>query len=146
MDQHVSFVTLAVRDLARSREFYVDGLGWTPELEVPGDVVMFATGERLVLALWDRAAFEAEVGSPVSSGPGAPPMSIAHNVPRARDVDDVIELARRAGAQVGRPAARDWGGYTGYFADPDGFRWEVAWNPGPIGRRVVPDTDVDAGP
>ena len=44
------------------------------------------------------------------------------------------------------PVEREWGGFTGYFADPDGFRWEVAWNPGPIGLRAVPDTDVDAHP
>ena len=53
---------------------------------------------------------------------------------------------RDAGAQVWGPVEREWGGFTGYFADPDGFRWEVAWNPGPIGLRVVPDTDVDARP
>jgi len=146
MDQHVSFVTLAVRDLDRSREFYVDGLGWVPELDVPDEVVMFAAGERLVLALWDRAAFEAEVGAPSLGGEGVPPITLAHNVPRPSDVDDVIALARGAGAEVGEPTVREWGGYTAYFADPDGFRWEVAWNPGPIGLRVVPDTVVDATP
>ncbi len=143
MDQRVSFVTLAVRDLDRSRVFYVDGLGWTPELDVPGEVVMFTAGDRLVLALWDRAAFEGEVGSPALRGEGVPPMTLSHNVPHPRDVDAVIELAREAGAEVGEARSRDWGGYTAYFADPDGFRWEVAWNPGPIGLRVVPDTDVD---
>ncbi|HET9020653.1 MAG TPA: VOC family protein [Ornithinibacter sp.] len=146
MDQRISFVTLAVRDLDRSRAFYVDGLGWAPELDVPGEVLMFAVGERLVLSLWDRAAFEAEVGSPVLSGEGVPPVTLAHNLPRAADVDEVLGVARAAGAQVWGPSSRDWGGYTGYFADPDGFRWEVAWNPGPIGLRVVPETDADAGP
>ena len=146
MDQRISFVTLAVRDLDRSRAFYVDGLGWAPELDVPGEVLMFAVGERLVLSLWDRAAFEAEVGSPVLAGEGVPPVTLAHNLPRAADVDDVLGVARGAGAQVWGPSSRDWGGYTGYFADPDGFRWEVAWNPGPIGLRVVPETDADAGP
>ncbi len=62
MEQRISFVTLAVRDLDRSRSFYVDGLGWSPELDVPGEVLMFAAGERLVLSLWDRAAFEVELG------------------------------------------------------------------------------------
>ncbi len=146
MDQRVSFVTLAVRDLDRSRAFYVDGLGWTPELDVAGEVVMFGAGDRLVLALWDRAAFEVEVGSPALQGEGVPPLTLSHNVPHPRDVDDVIALARAAGAEVGVPAVRDWGGYTAYFADPDGFRWEVAWNPGPIGLRVVPGTDVGAAP
>lgn len=146
MDQRLSFVSLAVRDLGRCRAFYVDGLGWVPELDVPGEVLMFAVGERLVLSLWDRGAFEAEVGSPVLGGDGVPPVTLSHNVPRAADVDDVLRLAREAGAEVRGPASRDWGGYSGYFADPDGFRWEVAWNPGPIGLLVVPDTDTAAGP
>ena len=94
MEQRISFVTLAVRDLDRSRAFYVDGLGWAPELDVPGEVLMFAVGERLVLSLWDRAAFEAEVGSPVLAGEGVPPVTLAHNLPRAADVDDVLGLAR----------------------------------------------------
>lgn len=146
MEQRVSFVTLAVGDLARTRSFYVEGLGWEPELDVPGEVLMIAVGERLVLSLWDRAAFEAEVGEAAQSGPGVVPMTLAHNVPRPEDVDRVLEEARAAGAVVGEAVVRDWGGYTGYFADPDGFRWEVAWNPGPVGLRVVPETDVDARP
>lgn len=146
MDQRVSFVTLAVTDLERTRAFYVDGLGWAPELDVPGEVLMIAVGERLVLSLWDRAAFEAEVGEPAQTGPGVVPITLAHNVAHSRDVDSVLETARAAGATVGDAVEREWGGYTGYFADPDGFRWEVAWNPGPIGVRVVPDTDTTARP
>ena len=146
MDQRVSFVTLAVRDLDRSRAFYVDGLGWSPELEVPGDVLMFAAGERLVLSLWNRAAFEEEVGGPLLAGAGVVPMTLSHNVPTPGEVRSVLALAEAAGAQVAGPVEREWGGFTGYFADPDGFRWEVAWNPGPIGLRVVPDTVVDARP
>ena len=146
MDQRLSFLTLAVRDLDASRAFYVDGLGWVPELDVPGEVVMFAAGERLVLALWDLEAFEAEVGAPARTGAGVPPVALAHNVATPAEVRVVLGLAADAGAQVSGPVSREWGGFTGYFADPDGFRWEVAWNPGPIGRRVVPDTDVDARP
>lgn len=142
MEQRVSFVTFAVRDLARSRAFYVDGLGWAPELEVPGEVLMFMAGERLVLSLWDREAFEAEVGESVLHGEGVPPLSVAHNVASPAQVRAVLDLARDAGAPVHGPLAREWGGYSGYFSDPDGFRWEVAWNPGPIGRRVVPDTET----
>ena len=144
MDQHLSFVTLAVRDVAASRRFYLDGLGWSAELDVPGEVVMIRVGDRLVLSLWDRAAFEAEVGGSSATG-GIPPITLAHNVPRRADVDDVLATARAAGAEVGVAQERDWGGYTGYFADPDGFRWEVAWNPGPIGVLVVPDTVADGG-
>ena len=141
MEQRISFVTLAVADLDASRRFYVDGLGWRPELDVPGEVVMFDAGERLVLSLWALEAFEAEVGGPVRSGPGLVPVTLAHNVETPALVDEVLDLAGRAGADVVRATDRDWGGYTGYFADPDGLRWEVAWNPGPIGLRVVPGTD-----
>ena len=138
MDQRISFVTLAVRDLEASRRFYVDGLGWSPDLEVEGDVVMLMAGERLVLSLWDREHFQAELG-PVADGAGVPPFTLAHNVATEAEVDAVLETARAAGADpVHAPQRREWGGYTGYFADPDGFRWEVATNPGPIGQKVLP--------
>lgn len=136
MDQRLSFVTLAVRDVARARTFYVDGLGWTPELDVPGEVLMFRVGAHVILSLWDRAAFEGEVG-PAASG-GIPPLTLAHNVATREQVDEVLAFAARAGATVSPAVDRDWGGYTGYFADPDGFRWEIAWNPGPIGKIVLP--------
>ena len=138
MDQRISFVSLAVRDVARSRAFYVDGLGWTEEMHVPGEVLMIRVGEHVVLSLWDRAHFEAEVGR-IGDGGGVPPVTIAHNVPTPAEVDDVLALARRVGADpVSDGQQRDWGGYTGYFADPDGYRWEVAHNPGPIGELVLP--------
>ncbi|MBR7743836.1 VOC family protein [Phycicoccus sp. BSK3Z-2] len=138
MDQRISFVTLAVTDLDASRRFYVGGLGWTPELDVPGEVVMFRAGPMLVLSLWDRAAFELEVGRPAQSGPGVVPMTLAHNGRTEAEVDAVLALARSAGAEASAAQRREWGGYTGYFADPDGFRWEVATNPGPIGESVLP--------
>jgi predicted lactoylglutathione lyase len=138
VEQRISFLTLAVRDLEASRRFYLDGLGWTPELDVAGEVVMIMVGERLVLSLWDRAAFEAEVGAIAMDG-GIAPFTIAHNVADRAEVDAVLSLARSAGADpVHDGVERDWGGYTGYFADPDGYRWEVAWNPGPIGQKVLP--------
>jgi catechol 2,3-dioxygenase-like lactoylglutathione lyase family enzyme len=139
MDQRISFITLAVADLARTHAFYVDGLGWTPELHVPDEVLMIRTGEHLILSLWAESGFESEVG-PVRRGEGIVPVTIAHNVRTEDEVDAVLELARAAGADPVRPAEhRDWGGYTGYFADPDGFRWEIATNPGPIGAIVLPD-------
>ncbi|WP_324650836.1 VOC family protein [Georgenia sp. H159] len=138
MDQRVSFITLAVRDLDASRRFYLDGLGRTAAVDVPGEVVMISVGERVVLSLWDEQAFEAEVG-PVARGSGVPPVTLAHNVATEEAVEDVLATARAAGASaVGVPTRREWGGYTGYFADPDGFRWEVAYNPDPIGRSVLP--------
>ena len=137
MDQRISFVTLAVRDLDATRAFYLTGLGWRAELDVP-DVVMIRAGEHLVLSLWDRAAFEAEVG-PIATGAGVPPLTLAHNVRSRDEVDEVLASARTAGADPVQAAReREWGGYTGYFGDPDGFRWEVAWNPGPIGEMVLP--------
>lgn len=139
MDPRISFVTLAVADLERTRAFYVDGLGWTPELEVPGDVLMIRVGERQVLSLWAYAGFESEVG-PVMRGEGVVPITLAHNVATEAEVDEILALARSIGADpVSGPERREWGGYTGYFADPDGFRWEIAVNPGPIGQSVLPD-------
>lgn len=137
MEQRLSFVTLAVPDLEAVRTFYVDGLGWSVELEEPGEVLMIRMGERLVLSLWARAHFEAEVG-PVQQGPGLVPITLAHNVATPEDVDAVLATARAAGSpEVSAGAHRAWGGYTGYFADPAGFRWEVAHNPGPIGQSVL---------
>ena len=138
MDPRISFVTLAAHDLAASRRFYVDGLGWAPELDVPGEVVMIRAGEHLVLSLWGEATFEAEVGR-IGRGDGVPPFTLAHNVGTRDGVDAVLAEAQAAGADVHDAEDREWGGYTGYFADPDGVRWEIAWNPGPIGLLVLPD-------
>src|SRR3954447_11698665 len=130
MDQRISFVTLAVADLDRTRAFYVDGLGWTPELFVPGEVLMIRAGDKLILSLWSETGFEAEVG-PIRRGEGVVPITLSHNVATEAEVDEVLALARSIGASpVGTGEHRDWGGYTGYFADPDGFRWEIATNPG----------------
>lgn len=138
MDPRISFVTLAVRDLAATRRFYVAGLGWEPALDVPDEVIMIRAGQHLVLSLWDRSAFEAEVG-PIVEGDGVAPITLAHNVATRALVDEVLDTARRAGADpVSQPREREWGGYTGYFGDPDGYRWEIAWNPGEIGQSVLP--------
>lgn len=138
MEQRLSFVTLAVDDVARSRRFYVDGLGWTPAVDIEGDVLMFRVGAHIVLSLWDRREFEAEVGGPIACG-GVAPVTLAHNVATRDEVDNVLTAARAAGAErITGGTDREWGGYTGYFADPDGFFWEVAWNPGPIGDVVLP--------
>jgi catechol 2,3-dioxygenase-like lactoylglutathione lyase family enzyme len=137
MEPRISFITLAARDLAATRAFYVDGLGWTPELDVPGEVVMIKVGEHLVLSLWDAAQFEAEVG-PIAQSDGTPPFTLAHNVATRDDVDAVLAEARAAGAQTQQGQEREWGGYTGYLTAPDGVRWEIAYNPGPIGQAVLP--------
>lgn len=138
MEQRISLITLAVRNLHHSRAFYVDGLGWRAELDVPGEVLMIKAGPQLLLSLWDAVHFEAEVG-PLARGDGAPPITLAHNVAESREVDQILTLARSIGADpVADGQERAWGGYSGYFADPDGFRWEIAVNPGPIGEIVLP--------
>jgi uncharacterized protein len=137
MDPRLSFVTLVVRDLAKSRAFYIGGLGWPVAFESPDEVVMIRVGERVVLSLWQEAAAVGELG-PIGRAEGAPPITLAHNVATPSDVDRVLAEARAAGATVAAEAAeRVWGGYSGYFADPDGFRWEIAYNPGPIGSSVL---------
>lgn len=139
MDQRISFVTLAVRDVAASRAFYCDGLGWTPSMYVEGEVLMIRVGAHVVLSLWDRAAFEAEVGPIADGGGGVPPITLAHNVATPEEVDGILLRAQELGVgPVSGGQEREWGGYTGYFADPDGYRWEVAHNPGPIGEVVLP--------
>lgn len=137
MDQRISFITLAVRDLAATRRFYVDGLGWETCFDAAGEVLMFEVGHKLILSLWDVDAFTAEVGH--APGGGVPPITIAHNLATPEGVDRVLEQARTAGAaQVTDAVEREWGGYSGYFVDPDGFRWEICHNPGEIGAMVLP--------
>ena len=137
MQQRISFVTLAVADVAVSHRFYVEGLGWTAELYVPGEVLMIKAGEHLLLSLWAEPGFEAEVG-PIRRGAGNVPLTLAHNVRTEPEVDAILQEAAALGAPVSSAQRRDWGGYTGYFADPDGFRWEIAVNPGPTGELVLP--------
>lgn len=137
MDQRISIITLAVRDLGASRKFYVEGLGWEPCVDQAGEVLMFEVGDKLILSLWDTDAFTAEVGQ--APGGGVPPITLAHNLVTTEGVDRVLDHARAAGSDLVIDAVqRDWGGYSGYFVDPDGFRWEICFNPGPIGDKVAP--------
>ena len=129
MDASVSMVTLGVRDLAVTRGFYVEGLGWVPAAEVEGDVVFIKVGPGLLLGLWSRDALSAEAGG-LYVGDQPAPISLAHMVPDAESVTRVLDDAVAAGATlVASATTREWGGVTGYFADPDGYRWEVAYNP-----------------
>ncbi len=137
MDPRVSFITLAVSDLGATRQFYVDGLGWEPAFEQAGEVLMIQVADKVVLSLWAEWGFEDEVG-PIRKGSGLIPITLAHNLATRDEVDQVLADARAAGAsEVQDGVERAWGGYTGYFADPDGFRWEIAYNPGPIGQSVL---------
>jgi catechol 2,3-dioxygenase-like lactoylglutathione lyase family enzyme len=136
MEQRLNLVTLVVTDLEVSRRFYVDGLGWEPAVDVPGDVLMFRMAEKLLLSLWVQDHAEEEVG-PVTRG-GTPPFTLAHNCGSPEDVDRVLDDARAAGAETSAAERRSWGGYSGYFVDPDGVRWEVAHAPEGVGGITFP--------
>src|SRR5690349_3945385 len=118
MEQRVSFITLAVSDLARSRAFYVDGLGWEP-IFAGDDVLMLHVADRLILSLWSIEWFTAEIGEAPASG--IAPLTLAHNLATPAEVDDVLAEAALLGATVSPGQQRVWGGYSGYFTDPDGF-------------------------
>ncbi|APX32640.1 glyoxalase [Brachybacterium sp. P6-10-X1] len=143
MEQRLSFITLAVADLDRSRTFYVDGLGWEP-IFTGGDVLMLPIADRLILSLWSLEGFTAEVGEAPASG--VAPITLAHNVAAPAEVDAVLAEVAALGAPVSAGRHREWGGYSGYFSDPDGFRWEVAVNPGVTGAFVLPHVSSTTTP
>ena len=127
MEPRISFVTLGVRDLDRSVRFYEEGLGLA-RLKSPPTVAFFELG-RTWLALYPRHLLAADAGVP-AEGSGFSGVSLAHNVRSAPEVDRLLEEAAGAGGRIVKAGhTADWGGYSGYFADPDGFLWEVAWNP-----------------
>jgi uncharacterized protein len=127
MEARISFVTLGVTDLERSIRFYEEGLG-LPRLTSPPTVAFFEMG-RTWLALYPRHLLAADAGVP-PEGSGFSGVTLAHNVRSAAEADRLLQDAAAAGGRVVKPAhAAEWGGYAGYFADPDGFLWEVAWNP-----------------
>ncbi|WP_313549241.1 VOC family protein [Corynebacterium sp.] len=134
-EQRISFITLAVDDVARSRAFYVDGLGWKPVFE-NDDVLMLPVGQHLMLSLWSIEEFTAEIGHAPTKG--IAPLTLAHNCRTEAEVDSVVELASLIGAETSPAIRREWGGYSGYFSHLDGFRWEIAMHPGPTGDYVLP--------
>ncbi len=127
MEPRISFVTLGVADLERATRFYEQGLG-LPRLKTPPSVTFFEMGKTW-LALWSRESLAADAGLSANSS-GFPGFSLAHNVRSPAEVDVLLAHVATCGGKVvkaGHPT--DWGGYTGYFTDPDGFLWEVAHNP-----------------
>jgi predicted lactoylglutathione lyase len=127
MEQRVSLITLGVADLKRSSDFY-EGLGWRRSMAKAEGVVFFQTG-GMALALFPRheLAKDANVDA---DGSGFNGVSLAYNARSRVEVDSVLAEAEAAGAKIQKPAQEAfWGGYSGYFSDPDGFLWEVAWNP-----------------
>jgi len=147
MEQRLSFLTLGVPDLEAARRFYVDGLGWEPTLEVADEVVFVQVAPGLLLTLWWAEKLEADAGA--TAGP--PPAEwrgagfvLSHNVGSDDEVRSILAAAEAAGATIIKPAERsaDFDGFHGHFADPAGFRWEIAHNPG---WRVDPDGRVHLG-
>jgi uncharacterized protein len=127
MDPWISFITLGVTDLERSTRFYQTGLGLS-RLKSPPGVVFFEMGQ-IWLALYPRQLLAADAGVP-AEGTGFSGFALAHNVRSAAEADALLADAAAAGGRIVKPAQpAEWGGYAGYFADPDGFLWEVAWNP-----------------
>lgn len=127
MEQRLSVVTLGVADLKRSRRFYEDGLGWKRGND--SEDVVFYQLNGMVLALFSRTelAKDAQV---LAEGQGFGGISLALCARSRVEVDDVLAQAKKAGAKILKPAQDVfWGGYSGYFADPDGHPWEIAWNP-----------------
>ncbi len=127
MDQRLSIVTLGVSDLARSRKFY-EALGWRAA-NVKSDAIVFFQLGGIALALFGRADLAKDAGI-ADSAPGFSGISLAHNVRDKAEADAVIAHAVKSGGWLVKKAQDVfWGGYSGYFADPDGHLWEVAWNP-----------------
>ena len=127
MEQRVSVVTLGVADLERSRRFYEDGLGWKRGNKDEG--VVFFQLPGAVLALWSRESLAEEAGFS-RPGTGFGGIALAQNVRSREAVDALLAEAEAAGGRIAKPAAETfWGGYSGYFTDPDGHAWEVAFNP-----------------
>lgn len=130
VEQRLSLITLGVEDLAGSTRFYRDVLGWTPA-EIGGGEVTFFQLNGFVLGLFPREGLARDAGVDTLESGGFSRVALAYNVRERDDVDRVLTAVETAGARLIKPAEDAfWGGRSGYFADPDGFLWEVAWNPG----------------
>ncbi|WP_430912905.1 VOC family protein [Methylobacterium sp. sgz302541] len=141
MQPRLTLVTLATADLARAVAFY-EALGWARSLKELDGVAFFQVG-GMALSLYPRGALAADAGVP-AEGNGFRGFSLAYNTASREETDAVLAQAVEAGATLVKPAQDVfWGGYSGYFADPDGTLWEVAWNPGfallPDGTMSLPD-------
>lgn len=143
MQPRLDLITVAVADLEAARRFYVEGLGWEPALEVPEEILFLQLNHGLLLALWGADDLALDIGlGPGDVIPGAG-FSLSHNVTSPQEVDRVVADARAAGATVLKsPRNAEFGGYSGYFADPNGIRWEIAFNPN---WRVGDDGRVKIG-
>lgn len=128
MEQRITLITLGVSDVQRSKAFYNDHFGWTPA-ESSNENIIFYTLNGITLALFNETAL-AEDATVSPAGNGFRKFSLAYNVRSEKEVDDLINTLDAKGVQiVKRPEKVFWGGYSSYFADPDGILWEVAYNP-----------------
>jgi len=141
VEPRVSLVTFGVNDLGRSVAFYRDGLGW-PKSGVGGDEVAFFKTGGVAIALFPKASFAADAGLDVGDVEhgGFSRFSLAHNVAEEEQVDSVLAEAAEAGARIVKGAQEVFFGRHGFFADPDGFLWEVAWNPS---FPMAPDGSIE---
>ncbi|MBO0907456.1 VOC family protein [Arthrobacter sunyaminii] len=129
MKPSLSVITAGVRDLEVTYAFYSSRLGWEAVQHVPEEVIFYQVGPGLLLAFFRRDHLAAEAG-PMGEAAAAP-VTLGHNVGSAAEVDAVLAEAAAAGGSVTAPGTQmSWGGYSGYFTDPDGYRWEVCHNPG----------------
>ncbi len=140
MEPRITLITLGVRNLERALRFYRDGLGWpVSSASVAGEVVFFRSSGA-ILALYPRELLAADAHLP-ADGAGFGGIALAQNVRERDQVDAVLAQAVAAGGALLKPAVEaEWGGYHGYFADPDGYPWEIAWNPG---FPFAPDGSLD---
>lgn len=128
MQQNISFITLAVNDFEKELHFYRDTLGWKPFTVVDGTIAFFNTG-GLVFSICVYKELSEDVGSMLTTKPYLG-VTLAQNLPSEKAVDEVFDHIRAAGGTITKePVRASWGGYSGYFTDPEGHLWEVAHNP-----------------
>ena len=129
MEQHINYITLGVADLAESRRFYRDVFGWQEMAGSNENIAFFQAGNALLLALFGQAALAHDAQIPEQSS-GFPRFTLAHNVGSEAEVDALFAgFAAKNANVIKAPQKVFWGGYSGYLADPDGFLWEIAFNP-----------------
>jgi catechol 2,3-dioxygenase-like lactoylglutathione lyase family enzyme len=128
MEQRLSLVTLGVSDLPRAVAFYEGVLGWRTAASPPG--VVFFDLNGMIFALWPHSDLAKDMKADPAARGAYPGYSLAHNVGSVAEVDWIFANVKKHGATIDKPPVHtDWGGYAGYFSDPDGHRWEIAWNP-----------------
>jgi catechol 2,3-dioxygenase-like lactoylglutathione lyase family enzyme len=129
MEQRLSIITLGVADLARAKAFYLDGLGWA-EVDQAAEEICFIQMPGVVFSLYPLDKLAEDIGTEPLTEISTGGVTLAHNTRSEAETDEVLATAVAAGARLVKPAQKVfWGGYSGYFADPDNHLWEVAYNP-----------------